>query len=74
MATGELAWTVSYGDEVHIATHHEQRTSILTLSSIGDFVRKSDYNLLLVDAVLGSGDLRKQLVMTSPSCVEVLEL
>ena len=74
MATSELAWTVSYGDEVHIATHHEQRTSILTLNSIGDFVRKSDYNLLLVDAVLGSGDLRKQLVMTSPSRVEVLEL
>ena len=35
MATGKLAWTVSHGDEVHIATHHEQRTSILTLNSIG---------------------------------------
>ena len=52
MSSGELAWTVSHNSEVHIARHYQQKTSILTFDRIGHFLRKTEVDRLLVDAVV----------------------
>ena len=74
MSSGELAWTVSHNNEVHIARHHQQMTSILTFDRIGHFLRKTEVDHLLVDAVVVTKGQKVQLVMTSTSLVEVLEV
>ena len=74
MSSGELAWTVSQNSEVHIARHYQQKTSILTFDRIGHFLRKTEIDRLLVDAVVVTRGQKEQLVMTSTSHVEVLEI
>ena len=74
MSSGDLAWTVSHNSEVHIAKHYQQKTSILTFDRIGHFLRKTDIDRLLVDAVVVNRGKEEQLVMTSSSLVEVLKI
>ena len=68
--SGELAWTVPGNDEVYIAAHTRARTIIWIFKRNGVFLRKIEYDGILVDALVSSQ--KDKLVVATSNSVEVL--
>ena len=70
--SGELAWTVSGNDKVYVAAHTRGSSIIWIFKRNGVFLRKMEYDGILVDAVVSIQ--KNRLVVATSNSVEVLEL